>query len=173
MKVFWKPVIPYKKWRLYYVDSCGEHSTLTTIENSPYFELYIPDGEYTANIPNRVLKERLNLDPYEEVYDTRATGLKAKKLASKWKRRVKQEIEDNHISNWKTEYHFKDKFQFFWRNKINKGFVLIDKVEEGATGREFGKYIVEINTPENVDTKYFNNIKEAKKFAKNYMKKSN
>lgn len=177
MKVFWKSVTPYKKWRLHYVDRFGEHSSMTSIEISPYFQLYIPDNEYTANVPNDILKRKLNLDPYEEVYDTRVTGNKARQLAAKWKRRVKNEIEEYHnpTKNWKTENHFgASKTElYFWRNKRNRGFISIDKVEELAPAREYGKYILSINTPEHLETKYFNSKEKAKKFAKDYMKKSN
>ena len=75
------------------------------------------------------------------------------------------------IKGWKKEPHdiFPDE-KDFWRNETNQGFVSISEVEKGAPARGLGKYQLQINTPQEMDTRYFNDLTKARKYATDYMK---
>ncbi len=80
------------------------------------------------------------------------------------------------IQSWKIlNTKLKTNVLFYRSDAFGKGFVTIDKVEQGsyAWNKYKAKYIISVNTPLTLETKYSNNIKEAKKISKEFILKDN
>ena len=76
------------------------------------------------------------------------------------------------LKGWEAEPHrFLTSEIDFWRNRPGRGFISVHKVEYGAPAWELGKHQVQINTQQHLDTRYFDEVEDAKGFAVGWMEK--
>jgi len=139
------------------------------VQNDKYsLILHLSNREFILEPKKLIELEEIKVEIEEKLSEKLIATLKLIEQISITKEKLKEPILE---SDWISEkIELKDVIRFY-KNKKHKGWVSINKIEEGSPAWKLHKahYQVEINTPYTLETKYFKELQYAFDFAEKIM----